>query len=107
MVFINDTQLSLRATAALVNTLPRTSAGTADTLIERADLDDFLADFAFTGAIVRDDTELQEIRAIRPRSPTIQPQRRVLSPCDLVRLLTLISAGDRLAAGSGRSAAST
>ena len=67
MVFINDTQLSLRATAALVNTLPRTSAGTADTLLERSDLDDFLADFAFTGAIVRDDTELQEIRAIRPR----------------------------------------
>ncbi|MEH3089397.1 MAG: CGNR zinc finger domain-containing protein [Microbacterium arborescens] len=67
MVFIHDTELSLRATAALVNTLPRTGAGTADTLTDRADLDAYLEEFAFTGAIVRDDAELQALRRIRPR----------------------------------------
>ncbi|QLD10482.1 CGNR zinc finger domain-containing protein [Microbacterium oleivorans] len=67
MVFIHDTELSLRAAAALVNTLPRTGAGTADTLTDSAGLDAYLAEFAFTGAIVRDDAELQAMRRIRPR----------------------------------------
>jgi len=67
MVFIHDTELSLRAAAALVNTLPRTAAGTADTLTDSAGLDAYLAEFAFTGAIVRDDAELQAMRRIRPR----------------------------------------
>lgn len=67
MVFIHDTRESLRATSALVNTLPRTGAGTADTLSEQSDLEAYLTDFAFTGAIVRDDAELQALRGIRPR----------------------------------------
>ncbi|MFS0715029.1 CGNR zinc finger domain-containing protein [Microbacterium sp. 2P01SA-2] len=67
MVFIHDTELSLRATAALVNTLPLTSGDAADTLADGDDLDAFLAEFAFTGAIVRDDAELQAMRGIRSR----------------------------------------
>lgn len=67
MVFIHDTELSLRATAALVNTLPLTSADAADTLVDGDDLDAFLTEFAFTGAIVRDDAELQAMRGIRSR----------------------------------------
>lgn len=67
MIFIHDTEMSLRATAALVNTLPGTSAGNADTLADRADLDAYLSEFAFTGAIVRDDAELQAMRRIRAR----------------------------------------
>ena len=67
MAFAHDTEVSLRAAAALVNTLPRTGADTADTLATAEDLDAFLTEHEYTGAIVRDDAELQALRAIRPR----------------------------------------
>lgn len=67
MVFIHDTEVSLRAAAALVNTLPSTSPDTGDTLRTPADLDAFLAEHEYSGAIVRDDAELQALRSIRRR----------------------------------------
>ncbi len=67
MVFIRDTELSLRATAALVNTLPETDSEGVDRLASHADLDVFLAEFPYTGAVRHDDEELAALRAIRPR----------------------------------------
>ncbi|RKS89450.1 putative RNA-binding Zn ribbon-like protein [Microbacterium sp. AG790] len=67
MVFIHDTEMSLRAAAALVNTLPETDTSGRDRLETHADLDAYLATFSYTGAFRRDADELAAVRAIRPR----------------------------------------
>lgn len=67
MVFIRDTEMSLRAAAALVNTLPAVGSGEADRLATQADADAFFAEYPYTGAFDRDDAELASLRAIRPR----------------------------------------
>lgn len=67
MVFIHDTEMSLRAAAALVNTLPETDSAGRDRLETHADLDVYLATFSYTGAFRRDADELAAVRAIRPR----------------------------------------
>ncbi|MCT9820001.1 CGNR zinc finger domain-containing protein [Microbacterium sp. W1N] len=67
MVFIHDTELSLRATAALVNTLPTVGVDDVDRLATQADADAFFTEYPYTGAFDRDDAELTALRAIRPR----------------------------------------
>ncbi|MFD4960842.1 CGNR zinc finger domain-containing protein [Microbacterium sp. NPDC058389] len=65
MVFIHDTQQSLRAAAYLVNTMPGYDG--EDTLTTLEQFDDYLRVNPYTGVIRRDQTELAAIRAIRPR----------------------------------------
>lgn len=65
MVFIHDTQQSLRAAAYLVNTMPGYDG--EDTLTTLEQFDDYLQVNPYTGVIRRDQTELEAIRAIRPR----------------------------------------
>jgi predicted RNA-binding Zn ribbon-like protein len=65
MVFIRDTEQSLRAAVHLVNTLP--GFDDDDTLQTVADFDAYLQMNPYTGLIRRDETELSAIRAIRPR----------------------------------------
>jgi len=65
MVFIRDTEQSLRAAVYLVNTLP--GFDDDDTLQTVADFDAYLQRNPYTGLIRRDETELTAIRAIRPR----------------------------------------
>jgi len=71
MVFIRDTELSLRAAVALVNTLPETASDGTDRLASHDDLDAYLTEFPYTGAMLRDEEELAAVRAIRT------PLRRV------------------------------
>ena len=65
MVFIRDTELSLRAATYLVNTLP--GFDDDDTLATAAQFEDYLRVNPYTGLIRRDDSELEAIRDIRPR----------------------------------------
>ncbi|WP_314502467.1 CGNR zinc finger domain-containing protein [uncultured Microbacterium sp.] len=65
MVFIRDTEQSLRAAVYLVNTLP--GFDDDDTLQTVADFEAYLQLNPYTGLIRRDETELAAIRAIRPR----------------------------------------
>ena len=62
MVFTHDTEASLLATVALVN-----SAEEPDTLTTVDELDAFLDEHEFTGTRVRDAAELASVRALRPR----------------------------------------
>jgi predicted RNA-binding Zn ribbon-like protein len=65
MVFIRDTELSLKAASYLVNTLPGYDG--EDTLRTVDDFDAYLAVNPYTGTIRRDESELAAVRAIRPR----------------------------------------
>ncbi|MGB4778717.1 CGNR zinc finger domain-containing protein [Microbacterium sp.] len=67
MVFIHDTEISLRAAAALVNTLPETDIDGIDRLVTQADFDAYLREYPYTGTFRRDDQELTAVRANRPR----------------------------------------
>ena len=64
MVFIHDTEQSLRAAAALVNTLPHVGTEAVDQLETQADFDAYLDEYAYTGTFHRDDDELAAVRAI-------------------------------------------
>ena len=70
MVFIRDTEQSLKAAVYLVNTLP--GFDDDDTLQTIADFESYLAVNPYTGAIRRDETELAAVRAIRPPRPIIR-----------------------------------
>ena len=61
MIFAHDTEVALAAAAALVNT---ETEGGMDSL---AELDAFLAHWGFTGSRRRNQAELAEVQAIRPR----------------------------------------
>ena len=63
MLFAHDTEVALRAAAALVNT--EEQAG--DRLSSVEDLDRFVAKWGWTGSRRRDAGELEQVRAIRPR----------------------------------------
>ncbi len=65
MVFIRDTELSLRAAVALVNTLPETATDGVDRLQTQEDLDLHLQSFPYTGALLRDEKELAAVRSVR------------------------------------------
>lgn len=67
MVFIHDTEMSLRAAAALVNTLPQSGPDAVDRLRTQADFDGYLDEYAYTGTFRRDDDELEAVRANRLR----------------------------------------
>ena len=62
MLIGDDTSLSLQAAVALVN-----SASAPDTLTTVAELDAIFVEFDYTGRHDRTDSELDEVRAIRPR----------------------------------------
>lgn len=63
MLFAHDTEVALRAAAALVNT--EEQAG--DRLSSVEDLDRFVAKWGWTGSRRRDAGELEQVRALRPR----------------------------------------
>jgi predicted RNA-binding Zn ribbon-like protein len=63
MLFTHDTEMSLNATAALVNT----ARGDAEALPDTAALDEFVAHWQWTGSRTRDHGELEAVRALRPR----------------------------------------
>lgn len=63
MLFAHDTEAALQAAAALVNT----DAREGDLLADLAALDQFVADWAWTGSRRRGQRELDEVRALRPR----------------------------------------
>lgn len=73
MLFAHDTETALGAAAALVNTMgspvdgDADGAGEGDSLGDVAALDDFVAQWGWTGTRRRDDEELEEVRALRPR----------------------------------------
>jgi len=67
MVFIHDTEVSLRAGAALVNTLPGADADGVDRLTTQTELAAYLEDYPYTGAIRRDQAELAALREVRGR----------------------------------------
>jgi predicted RNA-binding Zn ribbon-like protein len=63
MLFSHDTEISLARAAALVNTVGLDG----DTLVTLADLDRFLAQHPYSGAIHKTSEELESLRALRPR----------------------------------------
>lgn len=63
MLFSHDTEASLAAITALVNTIGLDG----DTLLTLADLDDFLARNPYSGVIRRTPEELESLRALRTR----------------------------------------
>jgi predicted RNA-binding Zn ribbon-like protein len=63
MLFAHDTALPLSAAAALVNT----EQPDADELADVPALDRFVADWGLTGLRRGDSTELDQVRALRPR----------------------------------------
>jgi predicted RNA-binding Zn ribbon-like protein len=63
VLFAHDTEVALRAAAALVNT--EEQAGDRLTSVE--DLDRFVAKWGWTGSRRRDAGELEQVRAMRPR----------------------------------------
>ena len=62
MVFTHDTEASLLAAVALVNT-----GVEPDTLVDADDLAAFLDEHEFTGVRLGDATELESVRQLRPR----------------------------------------
>jgi predicted RNA-binding Zn ribbon-like protein len=63
MLFTHDTEVSLNATAAFVNT----ARGGAEALPDVAALDAFVAHWRWTGGRTHDQAELDAVRALRPR----------------------------------------
>lgn len=61
MIFTHDTESALQAAAVLVNT-----AEPPDTLTTVADLDEWYADFSYTGSRRPGLAELDDVRALRP-----------------------------------------
>jgi predicted RNA-binding Zn ribbon-like protein len=66
MLFAHDTEVALRAAAALVNTAATLPDGT-DELTTAKELDDFVATWGWTGSRAHDAQELEAVRALRPR----------------------------------------
>ncbi len=71
MVFTHDTAVSLQAAVTLVN-----SALEPAGLATPEELDDFYADFGYTGRHDGDEAEVDEIRAIVPRLRAVLTARR-------------------------------
>jgi predicted RNA-binding Zn ribbon-like protein len=63
MLFAHDTEVSLNAAAALVNT----ARGDRDELPDFAALDAFADRWGWTGSRTHDERELDQVRALRPR----------------------------------------
>lgn len=68
MQFAHDTAVSLRGAAALVNTAQGAFPDRdGDTLSSTEQLVAFVDEWGWTGRVVGDETELAEVRALRPR----------------------------------------
>jgi predicted RNA-binding Zn ribbon-like protein len=69
LLFTHDTEFALVSAAALVNTLPGSVPGDhdPDTLTTVAELDEFLGTHRWSGRHERSDSELQQVRTLRPR----------------------------------------
>lgn len=65
MVFAHDTEVALAAAAALVNTAPGLTD--PEELRTIADLDEFVAQWGWTGRHIRSEDELAAVRELRPR----------------------------------------
>jgi predicted RNA-binding Zn ribbon-like protein len=63
MIFAHDTEVSLNATAALVNT----ARGDREELPDVAALDRFVEHWRWTGSRTHDQEELDQVRQLRPR----------------------------------------
>jgi predicted RNA-binding Zn ribbon-like protein len=63
MIFTHDTELTLRAACVLINS----DRVDGDNLGDIAGLDDYLAEFGWTGRRDRDDAELAEVHRLRER----------------------------------------
>ena len=70
MTFTRDTEDALVTAAALVNTDPATGTG-VDTLVDVDDLTRFLDDTGWFGSRAGDQSELDAVRALRPRLRTL------------------------------------
>jgi predicted RNA-binding Zn ribbon-like protein len=66
MLFAHDTEVALRAAAALVNTAA-TLPDDTDDLTTREELDGFVRAWGWTGSRAHDDDELAQVRSLRPR----------------------------------------
>lgn len=66
MLFAHDTEVALRAAAALVNTDQDERVG-GDQLPDPAALDAFVREWGWTGSRRHDAAELEQVRALRPR----------------------------------------
>ncbi|MDT3331539.1 MULTISPECIES: CGNR zinc finger domain-containing protein [Microbacterium] len=64
-MFIHDTENALRAATALVNSLPEIDGEGVDRLANLDDMTEFLQEYPYTGAIRRDDVELDQLRSAR------------------------------------------
>lgn len=64
MVFTHDTEVALHGAVDLVNTLDPTDG--TDTLATSEQLGEFVSRWGWSGRIRHDQTELQEVRALRP-----------------------------------------
>jgi predicted RNA-binding Zn ribbon-like protein len=81
VVFAHDTALALQAAATIVN-----SAEPPDTLTTVAELDAFFRGYEYTGRHDGDATELEAVRAIRPRLRELMLSPR-LEAIDLVNAI--------------------
>ncbi|MEP7056042.1 MAG: CGNR zinc finger domain-containing protein [Actinomycetota bacterium] len=63
MLFAHDTEVALASAAALVNTLD----GAEELLRDVAALEKFVTTWGWTGELRRDERELRQVRALRPR----------------------------------------
>lgn len=84
LLFAHDTEMSLSALAALVNT----GRGRTEGLAAMADLDAYATTWRWTGSRVRDDAELVAVRALRGRLEqlwTLDEDGAVLLVNDLLR----------------------
>jgi predicted RNA-binding Zn ribbon-like protein len=66
MLFAHDTEMALRGAAALVNTAATLPTDSED-LETVADLDEFVREWEWTGSHTGELTELEAVRALRPR----------------------------------------
>jgi predicted RNA-binding Zn ribbon-like protein len=84
MIFTHDTELSLQALAALVNTLPGNDPDTLTTLDQ---LDEFYVAQQWTGSRTRDEAELEAVRSLRPRLRELWTTDDEVALVDLVNRL--------------------
>src|ERR1700723_1098726 len=83
MAFTHDTELSLSATAALVNT----GRAPVEEMADVAALDQFIADWEWTGSRTHDKAELaavlrlRSLRGGRAARPNTRPRRFCGPPC--------------------------
>lgn len=90
MTFAHDTDVALRTAAGLVNT----ASDVADTLTTTEDLRDFYVEWGWTGRATGEESELDQVRELRPR---LRAAWSAESDDELVELVnTLLSEGRAL-----------